>query len=99
MDKGRSSKLGSRIQCDSSRGRIPARTSQSVFVFHLGKDVATIVHGDDFVAAEKDLADTLAILEARYKLKVECRGDNKECTHEIRVLNKVLRHTKECIEM
>ena len=32
-------------------------------------------------------------------MKVECLGDGKGCTHEIRVLNKVLRHTKEGIEM
>ena len=32
-------------------------------------------------------------------MKVECLGDGKWCTHEIRVLNKVLRHTKEGIEM
>ena len=59
--------------------------------FHPGKDVAIMVHGDDFVAvgAEKDLADTRATFEAKYKLNVECLGDGKGCTHEIRVLNKV----------
>ena len=52
-------------------------------------DVSIMVHGDDFIAfgSEKNLKTTRAILEDKYKIKVEVLGDKKEQTKELRILN------------
>ena len=71
-------------------------------LFHNPKlDVAVLVHGDDFVAVGSDrgLADARAALEGKYKLKVEMLGDGPGCTKEVRILNKVVRHTTAGIEL
>ena len=64
-------------------------------------DVAVMVHGDDFVAVgdTKGLAGIRKALEGKYKLKVQTLGARKECTREIRVLNKVVRYTDTGIEL
>ena len=69
--------------------------------WHPETDVAIMVHGDDFVAVgdEKHLAKTRETLESKYKLKVEVLGSGPGCRDEIRVLNKILRHTDEGLEL
>ena len=64
-------------------------------------DVSIMVHGDDFIAvgSEKNLKTTRAILEDKYKIKVEVLGDKKDQTMELRILNKVVRLTHEGVEL
>ena len=69
--------------------------------YHAEKDVTILVHGDDFVAVghESHLEETKKVLNDKYKIKVETLGDKKEEAKEIRVLNKVIRLTKEGLEL
>ena len=64
-------------------------------------DVSIMVHGDDFVAvgSEKNLKTTRAVLENKYKIKVETFGDKEGQTKELRILNKVVGLTSEGIEL
>ena len=71
-------------------------------LFHNAKlEVSVMVHGDDFVAvgSDKGLADARSTLESRYKLKVELLGNGPGCVSEVRILNKVVRHTPQGIEL
>ena len=56
-----------------------------------------IVHGDDFVAVgpKHHLAD----VRNKYKLKVEMLGFGPGKTHELRILNKVVRVTTDGFEL
>ena len=60
-----------------------------------------MVHGDDFVAVgDKDgLKSVREALEGKYKLKVQALGGRRECAKEIRLLNKIVRHTAKGIEL
>ncbi len=60
-----------------------------------------MVHGDDFVAVgkERHLQETQKALEEKYKLKVEKLGAEKNDAKEIRVLNTVIRHTDDGLEL
>ena len=64
-------------------------------------DVSIMVHGDDFVAvgSEENLKTTRAVLEEKYKIKVEVLGDGEGQSRELRILNKVVRITEEGIEL
>ena len=64
-------------------------------------DVAVMVHGDDFVAVgdKKGISGIRGALENKYKLKVQTLGEGKECSKEIRVLNKVVRYTATGMEL
>ena len=64
-------------------------------------DVSIMVHGDDFIAVgpEQNLKATRTILENKYKIKVEVLGDKNGQTSELRILNKVVRLTKEGVEL
>ena len=81
-------------------GYVQGRASPCLF-YNAKLDVAIMVHGDDFVAIgnDKGLADARKVLEHCYKLKVEILGDGKDCVKEVRILNKIVRHTSEGIEM
>ena len=71
-------------------------------LFHNAKlEVSVMVHGDDFVAvgSDKGLADARSTLESRYKLKVELLGNGPGCVSEVSILNKVVRHTPQGIEL
>ena len=58
------------------------------------------VHGDDFVVVGMpiELARWRKSMEEKYELKVETLGPGKEDKKEVRVLNRILRWTKEGIE-
>ena len=64
-------------------------------------DVSIMVLGDDFIAvgSEKNLKTTGAILENNYKIKVEVLGMKKDQTKELRIFNKVVRLTREGVEL
>ncbi len=68
---------------------------------HPQKDVMIMVHGDDFVAVgrRKELTDTQATLENKYKIKVEVLGEGPGCQDEVRILNKIVRWTPEGIDL
>ena len=65
--------------------------------WHRKKKVTIMVHGDDFVAVgeEEGLQEARRVLEDAYNTKVETLGDGDGGKQEIRVLNKVIRNTKE----
>ena len=75
--------------------------SNTCLFHHPISGVAVMVHGDDFVAVgDKDgLKSIREALEGKYKLKVQTLGSRKECSKEIRVLNKIVRHTAKGIEL
>ena len=81
-------------------GYVQGRASPCLF-YNVKLDVAIMVHGDDFVAIgdDKGLGDARKVLEHCYKLKVEILGEGKGCVKEVRILNKIVRHTSEGIEM
>ena len=81
-------------------GYIQGQSNGCLF-YHPGRDVAIMVHGDDFVAVGSDegLADARASIEGKYKLKVETLGSGKGCTQEVRILNKIVRYTPTGIEL
>ena len=60
-----------------------------------------LVHGNDFVAVGSDegLADARAAREGKYTLRVEVLGDGPGCVKELRILNKVVRHTTAGVEL
>ena len=60
-----------------------------------------MVHGDDFIAvgSKAGFKSIREALEGKYKLKVQMLGGRKECVKEIRVLNKIVRHTAAGIEL
>ena len=68
---------------------------------HEELDVSIMAHGDDFIAvgSEKNLKTTRAVLEDKYKIKVEVLGNKKEQTEELRILNKVVRLTETGVEL
>ncbi len=69
--------------------------------WHPGKEVAIMVHGDDFVAigSDEQLAETQKTLADKYKIKVEKLGADAGDVKEVRVLNKVIRYTSEGLEL
>ena len=75
--------------------------SNACLFYNPKTDVSILVHGDDFVAIGTDsgLTDVKDTLQNKYKLKVEVLGDGKGCTQEVRILNKIVRHTKKGIEL
>ena len=76
-------------------GFVQGRANPCLFR-HPVTDVAVMVHGDDFVAVgtAQHLVTTRKVLEDKYRLKVELLGDGPGCVEEIRILNKVVRHTQ-----
>ena len=60
--------------------------------FYPTRDVAMMVHGDDFIAigCEKDLAETRRAPESKYKFKVEMLGSGKDEVTSVNILNKVI---------
>ena len=64
-------------------------------------DVTVMVHGDDFVAVGEGthLESTTKALRDKYKIKVEVLGGDKGEAKEIKILNKVIRLTKEGLEL
>ena len=68
---------------------------------HRDLEVAIMVHGDDFIAvgSEENLKATRAVLENKYKIKVEVLGTKPGQTRELRILNKVVRLAKSGIEL
>ena len=60
-----------------------------------------MVHGDDFlgVGPEEHLKDLRKTLEDKYKLKVEMLGHSEGEKAEIKILNKIVRETKDGIEL
>ena len=81
-------------------GFVQGKHSACLF-YHEGKDVAVMVHGDDFVAVgdPKHLAETEAILAKKYKIKVEKLGPDDDDMKEVKILNKIVRITTEGIEL
>ena len=81
-------------------GFVQGKTSPCLF-YHAGKDVAIMVHGDDFVAVgdPAHLAETEKALRDKYKIKTELLGSAKEDMKEVRILNKVVRLTDGGIEL
>ena len=75
-------------------GYIRGRANPCLF-WHPDNEVALMVHGDDFIAVgeAKNLKSLQQTLEDKYKLKTQSLGGDKDCVKEIRVLNKVVRHT------
>jgi hypothetical protein len=63
--------------------------------------VSVMVHGDDFVAVgpDKHLSEVRKTLEDKYRLKVEVLGGGAGQVQEIIILNKVVRSTKDGIEL
>ena len=64
-------------------------------------DVSIFVHGDDFVAVGNPefLKETQKTLEDKYKLKVENLGNKEGQKTEVKILNKIVRHTDRGIEL
>ena len=56
----------------------------SCLFYHKDKDVAIMVHGDDFVAVgdPKHLAETAAAASEKYKIKTETLGDGCQRSEE-----------------
>ena len=81
-------------------GFVQGRTSPCLF-FNRHKNVAIMVHGDDFVAVGDPvhLADTEAALREKYKLKTETLSNETGDAKEVRILNKVVRITEEGVEL
>ena len=81
-------------------GFVQGKHSACLF-YHEEKEVAVMVHGDDFVAAgdPKHLAETEAILAKKYKIKVERLGPDDDDLKEVNILNKIVRITTEGIEL
>ena len=81
-------------------GFVQGKTSPCLF-FHEGKNVAIMVHGDDFVAVgdPANLASTEAALREKYKIKTETLGGDANDTKEVRILNKVIRLTDAGVEL
>ena len=81
-------------------GFIPGRCSPCNFR-HVSRDIAMTVHGDDFTCSgsEEDLAWLEEKMKEKFEIKVEILGpDARRHKQEIRVLNRVLRWTKEGIQ-
>ena len=83
-----------------AEGYVQGRSNPCLF-HHAELGVSILVHGDDFVAVgpEKHLESTRRTLEDKYKLKVEVLGRGEGKKAEVRILNKIVRHTKEGIEL
>ena len=81
-------------------GFVQGKHSACLF-YHEAKEVAVMVHGDDFVAVgdPKHLAETEAILAKKYKIKVERLGPDDGDMKEVKILNKIVRITTEGIEL
>ena len=64
-------------------------------------NISIMVHGDDFVAVgpDHDLDHVRKTLETKYKIKVEAMGCGEGDKSEVRILNKVIRMTKNGIEL
>ena len=80
-------------------GIVQGRSSACLF-YHKAKDVAVMVHADDFAAVgePKYLAETEAALSKEYKIKTEMLGANEGDVKEIKVLNKIIRLTDSGLE-
>ena len=76
-------------------------SSNTCLFYHPISGVSIMVHGDDFVAVgdKNGLKGVREALEGKYKLKVQTFGGRKECAKEVRVLNKIIRHTANGIEL
>ena len=83
------------VQCDFA----PGKCSPCNF-HHAERDMAVTVHGDDFTCSgsEKDLRWLKACMESKFEIKSEMLGPTPGVhQQEIRVLNRILRWTKEGI--
>jgi hypothetical protein len=67
-------------------GFVQGKSSACLF-YHKARDVAVMVHGDDFVAVgdPKYLAETEAALSKKYKIKTEMLGADEGDLKEIKV--------------
>ena len=65
--------------------------------YHKGRDICTLVHGDDcFSAGTSTSLDRLqVILEKKYELKTQRIGGSDGAAREGKILNRVVRYTKE----
>ena len=81
-------------------GFVQGKTSPCLF-FHEAKNVAIMVHGDDFVAVgdPANLASTEAALREKYKIKTETLGSAEKDVKEVRILNKIVRVTDDGVEL
>ena len=81
-------------------GFVQGKSSACLF-YHKARDVAVMVHGDDFVAVgdPKYLAETEAALSKKYKIKTEMLGADEGDLKEIKVLNKIIRLTDSGLEL
>ena len=63
--------------------------------------VMIMVHGDDFVAVghDKNLKSARSTLEDKYAIKVDTLGNGKDCVSEVKILNKIVKHTGDGIEL
>ena len=75
--------------------------SNPCLFYHEEKDVAVMVHGDDFVAVgpNQHLEHVEKTLGDKYKIKVDKLGLGKGQKDEVRILNKVVRMTEYGIEL
>ena len=80
-------------------GFVQGRTSPCLF-FNRNKNVAIMVHGDDFVAVGDPvhLADTEAALREKYKLKTETLSNETGDAKEVTILNKELKWDEDNLE-
>ncbi|MBN71658.1 MAG: hypothetical protein CME32_20555 [Gimesia sp.] len=81
-------------------GYLQGQASSCLFR-HPNTGVVIMVHGDDFVAVgtRSSLEETKQTLQNKYKLKIEMLGDEEDCVHEVRILNKIVRRTTTGVEM
>ena len=72
----------------------------SIF-WHPTRQIRTLVHGDDFFSArKKESLDWLQVtLESQYELKTQRVALRKGCAHEGKVLNRVVRQTRQGWEL
>ena len=72
-------------------GYVQGKTNPCLF-YKKANGVATMVHGDDFVAVgpEAHLVETRKTLEDKYEIQVEKLGCSDESKSEMRLLNKLV---------
>ena len=81
-------------------GFVQGKASPCLF-HHPQKQVAVMVHGDDFIAvgSKENVKHTEDVLREKYKIKVEHLGDGPECVKEVKILNKIVRYTTTGVEL
>ena len=81
-------------------GYIQGKVSPCLF-HHPIHDVMIMVHGDDFVAVGEPefLKKTEASLREKYKIKTETLGLADGDVKEVKILNKIVRVTKDGVEL